>query len=104
MYQAASFGISVISRAPEEWMHYVTLGKKLQHLMMNGLGLGFMSSGYSSKTGNPLPASRRIDSVLQANGVESGPSYFFVGGRVSDEQLGHEACARTASTCAVRRS
>ncbi|MFE9218824.1 amino acid adenylation domain-containing protein [Streptomyces lavendulae] len=90
VYQAASFGISVISRAPEEWMHYVTLGKKLQHLMMNGLGLGFMSSGYSSKTGNPLPASRRIDSVLQANGVESGPSYFFVGGRVSDEQLGHE--------------
>ncbi|MGW0393835.1 amino acid adenylation domain-containing protein [Streptomyces sp. NPDC003042] len=90
VYEAASFGITVVSRAPEEWMHYVTLGKKLQHLMMNGLGLGFMSSGYSSKTGNPLPAARRMDAVLNAAGVESGPSYFFVGGRVSDEQLGHE--------------
>ncbi|MGW7103676.1 amino acid adenylation domain-containing protein [Streptomyces sp. NPDC054838] len=90
VYQAASFGISVYSRAPEEWLRYITLGKKLQHLMMNGLNLGFMSSGYSSKTGNPLPASRRMDAVLAANGVESGPMYFFVGGRISDEQLGHE--------------
>ncbi|MFI5831797.1 amino acid adenylation domain-containing protein [Streptomyces sp. NPDC051578] len=90
VYQAASFGISVYSRAPEEWMHYIALGKKLQHLMMNGLNLGFMSSGYSSKTGNPLPASRRMDSVLAANGVEGGPMYFFVGGRISDEQVGHE--------------
>ncbi|MFF3018302.1 amino acid adenylation domain-containing protein [Streptomyces sp. NPDC057939] len=90
VYEAASFGITVVSRAPEAWMHYVTLGKKLQHLMMNGLGLGFMSSGYSSKTGNPLPAARRMDTVLTERGVPSGPSYFFVGGRVSDEQLGHE--------------
>ncbi|MEU6895086.1 amino acid adenylation domain-containing protein [Streptomyces sp. NPDC046557] len=90
VYQAASFGISVYSRAPEEWLRYITLGKKLQHLMMNGLNLGFMSSGYSSKTGNPLPASRRMDAVLAANGVESGPMYFFVGGRISDEQVGHE--------------
>ncbi|MET9608699.1 amino acid adenylation domain-containing protein [Streptomyces sp. NPDC006512] len=90
VYEAASFGITVVSRAPEEWMHYVTLGKKLQHLMMNGLGLGFMSSGYSSKTGNPLPAARRMDTVLAERGVPSGPSYFFVGGRVSDEQIGHE--------------
>ncbi|MFD0353283.1 amino acid adenylation domain-containing protein [Streptomyces sp. NPDC127110] len=90
VYQAASFGISVYSRAEEEWLKYITLGKKLQHLMMNGLNLGFMSSGYSSKTGNPLPASRRMDAVLAENGVEGGPMYFFVGGRVSDEQLGHE--------------
>ncbi|MFJ6721904.1 MULTISPECIES: amino acid adenylation domain-containing protein [unclassified Streptomyces] len=90
VYQAASFGISVYSRAPQEWLRYITLGKKLQHLMMNGLNLGFMSSGYSSKTGNPLPASRRMDAVLAANGVEGGPMYFFVGGRVSEEQIGHE--------------
>ncbi|MFG2296221.1 amino acid adenylation domain-containing protein [Streptomyces sp. NPDC048603] len=90
VYDGAGFGITVVSRAREEWLEYIELGKKLQHLMMNGLGLGFMSSGYSSKSGNPLPASRRMDAILEATGRTGGPMYFFVGGRVSEIQLAHQ--------------
>ncbi|MFL6126438.1 amino acid adenylation domain-containing protein [Actinophytocola sp.] len=83
VYERASIGISVISTTPREWRQYIDLGRKLQHLSMNGLNLGFMSSGYSSKSGHPLPSARRIESIL---GRPTGPSYFFVGGRVSEEQ------------------
>jgi amino acid adenylation domain-containing protein len=85
VYDRASFGISVISRN-EEWLQYIDLGRKLQLLSMSDLPLGFMSSGYSSKSGAPLPAATRIDSILADCGRPVGPSYFFVGGRVSDEQ------------------
>jgi thioesterase domain-containing protein len=53
---------------------------------MNDLGIGFMSSGYSSQTGCPLPSARRIDAILSAVGRPTGPSYFCLGGRVSGEQ------------------
>jgi amino acid adenylation domain-containing protein len=85
VYDRASFGITVVSRS-EEWLHYIDLGRKLQLLSMSELPLGFMSSGYSSKTGYPLPAATRIDGILTESGRPVGPSYFFVGGRVSDEQ------------------
>ncbi|OJH35067.1 amino acid adenylation protein [Cystobacter ferrugineus] len=87
VYEDASFGITVISRTREDWMRYVELGRKLQHLQMNDLHFGFMSSGYSSKSGNDLPSAKRMESILRACGRESGPSYFFVGGRVSQEQM-----------------
>jgi amino acid adenylation domain-containing protein len=86
-YENSSFGISAISRTPNEAMRYVDLGRKLQRLQMNDLHLGFMSSGYSSKTGNDLPSARRLETLLKACGRETGPSYFFVGGRVSEEQV-----------------
>jgi amino acid adenylation domain-containing protein len=90
VYSRASFGISAISRAQQAWLEYVCLGTKLHHLQRNGIGLGFMSSGYSSKTGHPLPAARRIDSILAACETPSGASYFFLGGKVSDEQIRSE--------------
>lgn len=90
VYERASFGITVISKTGVDSMHYINLGRKLQHLMMNGINLGFMSSGYSSKTGNDLPSAKRIDSILKACDEGTGPSYFFVGGRISDEQLRSE--------------
>jgi amino acid adenylation domain-containing protein len=90
VYESASLGVTVVSRADEPWLQYISLGRKLQHLMMNDLGLGFMSSGYSSKSGHPLPAARRMDAVLEAAGIDSGPLYFFVGGKVSAEQRAHE--------------
>ena len=86
-YESASFGITAVSRAPDEALRYVNLGRKLQRLQMNGLHLGFMSSGYSSKTGNDLPSARRMDTLLKTWGRQTGPSYFFVGGRVSEEQI-----------------
>lgn len=90
VYARSAFGITAVSRAGEEWLQYVALGTKLHHLQRNGLSFGFMSSGYSSKSGHPLPASRRFDEILGAAGIPTGPSYFFLGGKVSEEQVRSE--------------
>ncbi|WP_374985125.1 amino acid adenylation domain-containing protein [Streptomyces fradiae] len=90
VYDRSSFGVSAVSRAPERWLDYIVLGTRLHHLQRVP-GMGFMSSGYSSKTGNPLPASRRLDDLLAAAGAPAAPaSYFFVGGRISADQAAHE--------------
>jgi amino acid adenylation domain-containing protein len=86
VYERASLGITLISRTGKEWMRYIELGRKLQLLQMNDGKLGFMSSGYSSKTGHDLPSAQRIDSILRGLGRAGGPSYFCVGGRISDAQ------------------
>ena len=90
VYDRAAFGISVISRTPRDWRRYIDLGRILQRLSMNDLNLGFMSSGYSSRTGDDLPSARLLERLLRAAGRETGPSYFFLGGRVSDDQRRHE--------------
>ncbi|MEI7029461.1 amino acid adenylation domain-containing protein [Streptomyces pratensis] len=90
VYERASFGITLVSRAGQERRGYLGLGRRLQHLMLNTGNLGFMSSGYSSRTGNDLPSARRMGGILRSAGRPVGPSYFFVGGRVTDEQLAHE--------------
>ncbi|WP_406444040.1 amino acid adenylation domain-containing protein [Streptomyces sp. NBC_01613] len=95
VYARASFGISAVSRAEEPWLEYVALGTRLHHLQRTP-GFGFMSSGYSSKTGHPLPAARRLDDILDAAGIASGASYFFLGGRVSDEQVASEGMREDA--------
>ncbi|MFF1512238.1 amino acid adenylation domain-containing protein [Streptomyces sp. NPDC058326] len=86
VYERASLGITVISRTAEADRAYIDLGRALQRLQHGEHGLGFMSSGYSSKSGHPLPAARRMDEILSAAGRPTGPSYFFVGGRISGEQ------------------
>ncbi|MFE0581321.1 amino acid adenylation domain-containing protein [Streptomyces sp. NPDC058874] len=83
VYERASFGITVFGAAERGWLGYLDLGRKLQRLQMNCLDLGFMSSGYSSETGEDLPAAKRMAALLP---VAGRPSYFFVGGRVSEEQ------------------
>ncbi|MFJ6384146.1 amino acid adenylation domain-containing protein [Kitasatospora sp. NPDC092039] len=90
VYARAAFGITAVSRAEEEWLEYIVLGAVLHRLQRNGLRLGFMSSGYSSRSGHPLPASRRIDEILTGRGITPGPSYFFLGGKVSEEQIRSE--------------
>nr|WP_238420927.1 amino acid adenylation domain-containing protein [Streptomyces taklimakanensis] len=90
VYDRASFGVTAVSRASQPWLEYVGMGARLHHLQRNALGLGLMSSGYSSKSGNPLPAARRVDDILTSCGIETGPSYFFLGGRVSEEQIRSE--------------
>ncbi|GAA3345355.1 hypothetical protein GCM10020358_52110 [Amorphoplanes nipponensis] len=89
VYDRASFGIALTRPAGPRWRHYCDLGRALQRLQLTGtrLGLGFMASGYSSRSGHPLPAARRLDAVLAAAGRATGPSYFCVGGPVSAEQL-----------------
>ncbi|MCF3961015.1 non-ribosomal peptide synthetase family protein [Streptomyces fuscigenes] len=91
VYERAAFGISAVSRAgTEPWLRYVLLGTAL-HRLQRVPGFGLMSSGYSSKTGNPLPAATRLDDLLAAAGAEpAAASYFFVGGRVTPEQAAHQ--------------
>ncbi|MFE6748371.1 amino acid adenylation domain-containing protein [Kitasatospora purpeofusca] len=96
VYRRAGFGITAVSRAAEPWLEYIGLGIRLHRLQRNPLGFGFMSSGYSSKSGHPLPAARRIDAVLAGCGIEPGPSYFFLGGRVSEEQIRSEGMREDA--------
>ncbi|MEU6863833.1 amino acid adenylation domain-containing protein [Streptomyces sp. NPDC046876] len=96
VYDRAGFGISVISRGPQEWRRYIDLGRTLQRLSMNELDIGFMSSGYSSRGGDDLPSARRIDGILRELGRPGGASYFFVGGRVSQEQRRHEGMREDA--------
>jgi amino acid adenylation domain-containing protein len=86
VYERASVGVTVVARRRDEWLRYVDLGRTLQWLSMNDVGLGFMSSGYSSKSGHDLSSAVRVDGILAALGLPTGPSYFFVGGRVSEEQ------------------
>ncbi|MEU5219823.1 amino acid adenylation domain-containing protein [Streptomyces sp. NPDC020807] len=96
VYDRAGFGISAISRTPERWRRHIDLGRTLQRLSMNDLDLGFMSSGYSSHSGDDLPSARRIDTVLKDLDRPRGASYFFVGGRVSAEQRRHEGMREDA--------
>ncbi|MBT2443654.1 amino acid adenylation domain-containing protein [Streptomyces sp. ISL-36] len=86
VYERASLGVTVVSRTADARLSYIDLGRTLQRLQLGGHGLGFMASGYSSMSGHALPAARRMDAILDAAGLPTGPSYFFVGGRVSEEQ------------------
>lgn len=87
VYDRSQFGITVLSRPERGWLAYADLGRALQRLQMNDLDLGFMASGYSSETGHDLPAAKRIGAVLRERGDRVGPSYFFLGGRVSSAQV-----------------
>ncbi len=87
VYEKASFGIILISRNSNEWLQYIELGRKLQHLQMNQLKLGLMSSGYSSKSGDDLPSAKPLQTILKNIGRDSGPFYFCIGGLVSDAQI-----------------
>lgn len=96
VYDRASFGITIVSRTKNSARSYVDLGRKLQRFQMNEQGLGFMSSGYSSKSGCDLPSATRISEILRLIGQKEGPSYFFVGGRVSSEQRESEGMKEDA--------
>jgi amino acid adenylation domain-containing protein len=84
VYERASFGVSALSTTDDKWLGYINLGRKLQSLQMNDFNIGFMSSGYSSKTGNNLPSAKRINHILNK---DAGPSYFFIGGLISNIQI-----------------
>ncbi|SPE61866.1 Tyrocidine synthase III [Streptomyces netropsis] len=90
VHERSALGITVVNRDHRSWRGYIDLGRKLQRLQMNDIGLGFMSSGYSSRSGDDLPSAKRMEAVLTGLGLETGASYFFVGGRVSEEQMRSE--------------
>ena len=88
-YERAAFGIAVVAPG-DAGQPYVDLGRALQRLQTNDVGIGLMASGYSSESGDDLPAARRLEQILLSCGLPTGPSYFFVGGRISEEQIRSE--------------
>lgn len=86
-YENSSFGISIVSKVFDGWSGYIDLGRRLQQLQLNGINIGLMSSGYSSKTGNDLLTAKRLNTILKDAGLDGGPSYFALAGRVSEEQV-----------------
>ncbi|WP_440880068.1 amino acid adenylation domain-containing protein [Tenacibaculum sp. C7A-26P2] len=87
VYERASIGISMVSTAKKSWKKFIVLGKKLQHLQMNPLYFGFMSSGYSSKSGNNLPSANKINRILEELKQPLGESYFCIGGLINNDQM-----------------
>ncbi len=89
VYQRASFGIGLLSQSKDNWYQYIALGRRLQQLQQNGLQLGLMSSGYSSKSGAPLNAALRMDALCDVRQMPKAAFYFAIGGKVSLQQ---QAC------------
>lgn len=90
VFKRSSIGISVISRESEPLLGYIALGYALDKFQRNQNNIGFMSSGYSSKTGAPLPASLKLNRILDEVSIPYGPMYFFIGGKVSESQINSE--------------
>ncbi|MFD4640821.1 amino acid adenylation domain-containing protein [Lentzea sp. NPDC058436] len=94
-YERSAFGVALVSRTGQDWLSYLELGRVL-HRYQAVRGLGLMSSGYSSKSGHDLPSHRRLTSLLEQRGLPVGPSYFFIGGKVSAEQIRHRGMKEDA--------
>ncbi|WP_174873177.1 amino acid adenylation domain-containing protein [Vogesella oryzae] len=90
VYQRASGGLSFVNRHQASWRYYIDLGRSLQRIQMNRLGLGTMSSGYSSKSGNNLATALRLNDIVSDAGRSAGPSYFCLLGKVSAAQIRHQ--------------
>ncbi|MEO3874961.1 amino acid adenylation domain-containing protein [Nonomuraea sp. B12E4] len=91
VYDRASFGVALLARDAQPWLAYVVLGARLHHLQRNGLDIGLMSSGYSSKTGHPMPAARRVEEILAGAGLAAPQAmYFALGGGISAQQVAGE--------------
>lgn len=84
VYNDASFGLVLTSDGSER--SYISLGRALQRVQQNDLGLGLMSSGYSSFSGRDLPSALRIRGCC---GTAEQSSYFALGGPVTAGQIAH---------------
>ncbi|PKG37175.1 amino acid adenylation domain-containing protein [Psychromonas sp. Urea-02u-13] len=87
VYSESHFGISLVVQDEDRWDSYIWLGRELQKLQLNELGLGLMSSGYSSKTGYDLPSCTRMKEILGDQNKKVGAFYVAIGGPISKEQI-----------------
>ncbi|GAA2214522.1 hypothetical protein GCM10009850_099870 [Nonomuraea monospora] len=87
VHDRAAFGVALLAHETRPWLAYVALGAELHRLQRNNAGIGLMSSGYSSKSGHPMPAARRVEAIV---GRAPQAMYFALGGRVSPEQVAGE--------------
>ncbi|GAC66899.1 AMP-binding protein [Gordonia soli] len=85
VHDQASFGVILTSTGSAE--SYIDLGRALQRLQHNQIGIGLMSSGYSSFSGNPLAAARRVAALDGAS--ETSSAYVALGGPITADQIAH---------------
>ncbi len=90
VYDRAGIGFSVLSREENPRLAFIALGFGMHVFQRNSSDFGFMSSGYSSKSGHPTSVSNSFERILQQAHISPGPSYFFVGGKVSPDQIASE--------------
>ncbi|MDR4950997.1 amino acid adenylation domain-containing protein [Chryseobacterium sp. ES2] len=83
IYENAEIGVCFLNHV-ETWDQYIELGRLLQIFQMNDQMMGFVSSGYSSKSGNDLKAAKKIKKILKLN--DKTGIYFALGGKISLEQ------------------
>ena len=95
VFERASLAVALVARSGPGWRHYVDLGRRM-HALQAGDRVGLMSAGYSSKSGAPLPAARRLDAALAAAGRRCGASYVALGGPVSAAQRAHRGMREDA--------
>lgn len=95
VHRQASFGIALVAENAGE-LSYIALGRALHLLQANPHGFGLMSSGYSSKTGHPLPSAQRLEHLLSEWNISMEASYFAVGGRISAAQIVSEGMEEDA--------
>lgn len=84
VYERAQIGLILLA-AGNTPADYRALGRAA-HFAQAGGRIGFMPSGYSSRTGTNLPSANRLGQVLGRGDGVNGASYFLLGGPVSDTQ------------------
>ena len=87
VYSESHFGVSLVIQDEKRWDSYMWLGRELQRLQISELGIGLMSSGYSSKTGHDLPSCTRMKEILSGENKQVGAFYFAIGGPVTKVQI-----------------
>lgn len=92
VFSSSSFGIGLyfIREELEAQRHYVSLGAALHRLQARCPSLGFMSSGYSSFSGNPLPSALKAAQILNVDeSLNELAFYYALAGPISAEQRSH---------------
>ncbi|WP_216641292.1 amino acid adenylation domain-containing protein [Aeromonas sobria] len=90
VFERSSFGIGLVCNDENIDDHYINLGRALHRLQSNTSRIGIMSSGYSSKTNNDLPAAITMRTILAEHGQPMKCLYFGVGGPISEAQYTSE--------------
>ncbi|WP_253905057.1 phosphopantetheine-binding protein [Arthrobacter sp. H14] len=89
VYSRADFGVAIVSGEDDPRHAYISMGYQMHKIQDNDLKFGFMSAGYSSFSGHPLPSALTIQKALGVSEERDLPSYFALGGHISDEQIEH---------------
>lgn len=83
-YAASAFAVALRCPRAAGLSGLRALGRALHRLQDNSVGIGLLSSGYSSLSGRELPAAARLTALVPEDGDKL--SYIALAGRVSEDQ------------------